>query len=127
MHNRRMMWLIPLLILAYGCYAAAVRTWENPAPFLFGALTGIAVAAVWHYLERLSWKRRELAYREYASYVANNVSLIYLKHAPCPTCGHSPQTGDELADGFGVHAATCPILGEITEFGDLSQSSSKPW
>ena len=115
------------MTFAYGCYVTADRGWGDTTPFLFGFITGFAVTAVWYYLERADWKKRELSYREYASYVANSVSLVYLKHAPCPTCGHSPQAGDELADGFGVHAATCPILGEITEYGDLSQSSSRQW
>jgi ABC-type nickel/cobalt efflux system permease component RcnA len=110
--------LAPLVLLAlfvYGSYLAAVRMWGQPEPFLLGTSSGLVLGLALYCLARLKLKREERAFQDYASYVANTVSLVYLKHAPCPACGHSPQ--DEFADGFGSHSATCPILAEIIEFG----------
>lgn len=104
-----------MVVFAYGSYLTASQIWDQPEPFLFGAFVGWLVGLGLHYLARLRWKEKERNIQDYASYVANTVSLVYLKHAPCPACGHSPQ--DEYADGFGSHAAMCPILTEITEFG----------
>ncbi len=98
---------------------AASRIWGQSEAFLFGCSTGLALGLALYYLLRLGWKERESALHDYASYVANTVSLVYLRHAPCPACGHTP--GDNCADGFAAHAATCPILAEITEFGKLSR------
>ena len=118
----RTTWIVVLTLFGYGSYTVAARTWADPAPFLLGGVTGMAIGIAWHYLEQLSWRRRESAYREYGSHVAETVSLVYLKHAPCPACGRSPGD-DELANGFGVHAASCPILGEITGFGRGTEST----
>jgi hypothetical protein len=107
--------IVLLAVFVYGSYLAAVRIWNQPEPFLFGGFSGLLVGLALYYLARLKWKEEERAFQEYSSYVANTVSLVYLRHAPCPACGHSPQ--DEFADGFGSHSATCPILAEIVEFG----------
>ncbi|NIR29978.1 MAG: hypothetical protein GWN84_11815 [Gammaproteobacteria bacterium] len=110
-----MPWLFLLGVLAYGVYLVSVRGFADLEPFLFGAFVGVTAAAAFHWLTREQWRRRERALRESLTHVADAVSLVYLKHAPCPACGHSPD--DEYADGFGTHAPTCPILAEITEFG----------
>ncbi|GAB4363220.1 MAG: hypothetical protein Kow0060_19890 [Methylohalobius crimeensis] len=108
-----------LLVFAYGSYLAAIRAGMDPATFVFGALTGLVIGFVWYYLDRLRWRQRETAYHDYADYVANTVSLVYLKHGPCPACGRSVED-DELADGFSAHSPSCPILAEITGFGERS-------
>ncbi|MDH3714399.1 MAG: hypothetical protein OET44_11195 [Gammaproteobacteria bacterium] len=111
--------LLPSIALmaafAYGSFMVAASVWNQPEPFIFGVCSGLLLGLALHVLVRLKWKEQERAFQEYASYVANTVSLIYMRHAPCPACGHTPR--DDYADGFGSHAATCPILAEITEFG----------
>ena len=104
-----------MVLFAYGSYLAAARIWDQPEPFLFGGASGLVLGLAVYYLARLNWQREVRAFQDYSSYVANTVSLVYLRHAPCPACGHAPQ--DEYADGFGAHSATCPILAEIVEFG----------
>ena len=118
----RTTWIVVLALFAYGSYTVAARAWADPAPFLLGGVTGLAIGVAWHCLEQLSWRKRESAYREYASHVAETVSLVYLKHAPCPACGRSPGD-DEPANGFEAHAPSCPILGEITGFASGAGST----
>jgi len=115
MSERVLPWLMLVTVVAYGSYLTATRLWADPTPFVFGGITGLVLGLAWYYVKRLEWRTRERGYREYASHVANTVSLVYLKHGPCPACGHTPP--DELADGFSTHAPTCPILAEITNFG----------
>ena len=107
--------LIIIVVFVYGSYQAAMRIWDQPEPFLFGGFCALVLGFALHYLARLKWREEVRAFQDYSSYVANTVSLVYLKHAPCPACGHSPP--DEYADGFDSHSATCPILAEIVEFG----------
>ncbi len=107
--------IVLMVVFAYGSHLTAVRIWDQPEPFLFGGLAGLLLGLGVHYLGRLKWREKERAMKSYTSYVANTVSLVYLKHAPCPACGHTP--ADEYADGFGSHSAVCPILAEIIEFG----------
>ncbi len=116
--NERLMLSVALMaVFIYGSYLAASYIWGQPGPFLFGCCCGLVLGLALYYVARLRWRQRESALRNYVSYVANTVSLVYLRHGPCPVCGHAPQDG--YADGFGVHAATCPILAEITEFGKI--------
>jgi hypothetical protein len=115
MNQRLLPSLILMAVFAFGSFTAAARIWNQPEPFLFGACSGLLLGLAVLFLARLKWNENKRAFQEYASYVANTVSLVYMQHAPCPACGGSPRDG--YADGFGSHAATCPILAEITEFG----------
>ena len=117
MNQRLVLSVILMAVFVYGSYVAASRIWDQPGPFLFGCCSGLLLGFALYYMARLRWKEQETALRNYSSYVANTVSLVYLRHGPCPACGHVPR--DSFADGFGVHAATCPILAEITEFGQI--------
>jgi hypothetical protein len=113
-----------MAVFAFGSFTAAIRIWDQPGPFLFGVCSGLLLGLVVLFLVWLKWKENERAFQQYASYVANTVSLVYMRHAPCPACGHSARDG--YADGFGSHAATCPILAEITEFGKSLHTTSFP-
>ncbi len=115
MRDRLLPSTILVVVFAYGSYMVSTRIWNAPEPFLFGGFSGLLLGLALYYVASLKWKERERAFKDYPSYVANTVSLVYLKHAPCPACGHSAQGAE--ADGFGSHAAMCPILAEITEFG----------
>lgn len=116
MMGRQLLPTVTLIVaFGYGSYLAAVRIWDQPEPFLFGGFCGLALGLALYYLAWLKWREEVRAFQDYSSYVANTVSLVYLRHAPCPACGHSPK--DDYADGFGAHSATCPILAEIVEFG----------
>ena len=116
MEQYRLTCIVVLVVFAFGSYMASTRVFPDPTPFLLGGGTGLAIGFAWHRFQRMLWKQRESAHGAYASHVAQTVSLVYLKHAPCPACGRSP--GDDVpVDGFSVHSASCPILSEIIGFG----------
>ena len=115
MPYRVLPFVLVLVLFGYAWHLGGPEVRDQPLSFVLGTGLGFALAYTVHVLRRREWSERERAYRDYGRHVANMVSLVYLKHAPCPACGHSPT--DAYADGFDTHAAFCPILGEITGFG----------